>query len=51
MARFLVLIAGHFWLLFPLARSVRLVYWLNIKLIDINGQVSDKFPDGKHLCR
>ncbi|MBA7703593.1 hypothetical protein ES703_112379 [subsurface metagenome] len=39
----MVLIAGHFWLLFPLARSVRLVYLPNIYLIDIKRLVVNKF--------
>lgn len=30
-----MLIAGHFWLLFPLDRSVRLVYLVNICLTDM----------------
>ena len=38
----MVLIAGHFGLLFPLARSVRLVYLLNICLIDIEWLIVNK---------
>jgi len=35
MARFLVLIAGYFGLLFPLVRSVSLVNLINFYLVDI----------------
>ena len=42
-ARLLVVVAGHFWPLFSLTRSVRLVRLPNIYLIDIKWLVVGKF--------